>query len=493
MFTDLGFILRFLPILFALYFLSVSFASRVGRGRRNFGGANMVLLAGSIVFYADAAGTFTWLIITAVVLNYGTAHAIARALRLNAGQPDAPVAATTRPRGPAGPVPEALLTFGVWGNVMLLGVSKYALPPPLLERFFAVPQLLVPLGLSFFMCHAISYLVDVYRRDAVLHKNPVQTALYLLFFPLLIAGPIVRYRDMSAQLVHRQVGMAAFAYGVRRFAIGLGKVWLISNTLAVAASAIFAQPAGDLSAASAWLGVACFSLQIYFDLSGYADMAIGLGRMFGFRISENFRWPYGADTLLEFWRRWNISLVGWFRAYVALPLDGNRDGRPPVFWRLLTLFVLVGLWHGPGWSVLVWGLYHGTVVVLERAGLAATVARLPALLRHAYLLLVVMVGWVFFRTETVREALLFLQAMAGLNAPAAAPALPVTPVLWLALAAGVVGSVPLPGLSRWTVTLDSMTTSALMIVSTSVVFTWRSAARVFNLLTGRGRGGGAPR
>ena len=500
LFTDSTFLFLFLPTLLALYFLGVSLTTRDSRRdrSRNLSAANGVLLVGSAVSYAAGGGAYSWLIAAAISFNYGIARAIGRAQEARDPDPLTP-SDEEPPHGSATSTgPETLVAIAVIGNIALLGIFKYANPtsgifdptlPALNERPVAVPQLLAPLGLSFVTCHAISYLVDVNRREAVPYKNPVQTALYLLFFPLLIAGPIVRYRDLSAQFTHRRIGMAAFAYGVRRFAIGLGKTLLIANTLAVPSDAIFAMPANELSAAHAWLGITCFTLQIYFDLSGYADMAIGLGRMLGFRLPENFRWPYAADTVHEFWRRWNITLLGWVDAYVALSLDVKGDDRVRVGRNLLTLFLLIGLWYGPGWNVVIWGLYHGTFVLFERFGLAAVVGRLPAPLRHAYLLLMVMFGWGIFRTETLPSALVFLSALAGLNTRALGGApLPMTPVLWAAVAAGCLGSVPLlPWLSRWRVTLDAMTTSALMLGSTAWIFSWRQATRVFDRLARRKR------
>ena len=479
LFTDPTFLLIFLPVLLGLYFLGVSLTRGDAKsGSRDLTWPNWVLLAGGIVFYAYGAGAFTWVIVAAVAFNYGMAHTIDR---------------TREP---------VLLTIAVAGNVVLLGIFKYAMPivmeittpSPLNGRGLTVPQLLVPLGLSVFALHAISYLMDVYRRDAVPHRNPAQAALYLLFFPVLIAGPIVRYRDLTRQIEHRLVGMAAFAYGVRRFVIGLGKTLLIANTLAVPADVIFALPASELATAHAWLGIICFTLQIYFDLSGYADMAIGISRMLGFRVPDNFHEPYVADTLHDFWRRWNVTLVAWFRTYAALPLDGDRNRPVHTGRHLLTLFLLVGLWHSPGWNVVVWGLYHGTVMALERHGLYATVTRLPVPLRHAYVLLVVMLGWVLFRTETLPGTLLYLQALAGLNtAESEAPALPVTTAVWVAMAVGVIGSVPLVSwLSRWRVTLDAVTTSVLMVASTTSRFTWRRGSDVVDALPRRRRGPGTP-
>ena len=305
-----------------------------------------------------------------------------------------------------------------------------------------------------------------------------------MFFPTVMAGPILRHRDVGGQFLKRQVGMAAFSYGVRRFAVGLGKTLLIAQTLAGPADAIFAVPVDQLGAVRAWFGAVCFSLQIYFDFSGYSDMAIGLGRILGFRPPENFRWPYAADSLEEFWRRWNISLMSWFRTYVGLPLDNGVAGLARRLGRLMLLFVLIGVWHGPGWGALRWGLFHGGVVTIERLGGAALVGWLPAWLRHLYLLLVVVVGWVLFRTETMSGGVEFIRALAGLHTGVAQLALPsLTYHQWLALGAGAVGAVPLlPWIGRWVVTVDAMATSALMLASTTAVFTWRTGARVFGAL-----------
>ena len=391
-----------------------------------------------------------------------------------------------------GTVPEALLTIAVTGNVLLLGTVKYAFPTalglgaadPPSGSVFAAPQLLVPLGLIVITCHAVSYLVDVYQHRAVAYRNPLTAALYLMFLPTLIAGPILRHGEVAGQFLDRQVGLAAFSYGVRRLAVGLGKVFLIAGTLAGPTDIIFALPPGQVGLADAWVGAVCFSLQIYFDFSGYSDMAIGLGRILGFRLPENFKWPYAADTLHEFWRRWNISLMQWLRLYVGFSVEGRRSGASTLTGRLMMLFVLIGLWHGPGWNVVRWGLFHGIGVTIERFFLAALVGRLPAWIRHAYLIVLVVIGWVFFRTETTWAGVQFVGALAGLNDSARQLTLPsLTSIQWAALVCGAIGAVPLLSwLSRWVVTVDAMATSAMMLVSTTVVFTWRTGARVFAVL-----------
>jgi alginate O-acetyltransferase complex protein AlgI len=282
----------------------------------------------------------------------------------------------------------------------------------------------------------------------------VEAALYLLLFPQLIAGPIVRYRDIATQLSARVVGLDGFATGIRRFVIGLGKKMLIANIVAGPADRLFALPTGELTAAHAWLATVCYTLQIYFDFSGYSDMAIGLAQLFGFRFKENFNYPYVSQSIQEFWRRWHISLSAWFRDYLYVPLGGNRVAPGRVYLNLVTVFFLCGLWHGASWTFVVWGLYHGAFLVLERLGLAAWLGRIPRALRHVYALLVVMVGWVFFRAESLTGAAGLLRAMAGFS-PADPTAYGVTwyltPELLLAIAAGIAGSAPVwPALAaRW--------------------------------------------
>ena len=441
LFTEPTFLFLFLPILLALYFITGS------REHSSYG--NWLLLVASVIFYAKGGGAFTWLMLGSIAFNYRMAIAVDRAH----GTPAA------RQR----------LAFAVSVNLVVLGVFKYA-------NFFAdnvnalflvlslkpvfVPRVLLPIGISFFTFHAISYVVDVYRRDATAQKSPVHAALSLLLFPQLIAGPIIRYRDIADQLARRVVTLDDLAYGVRRFVIGLAKKVLIANIVAGPADAIFGMPFAELSAAHAWLGVICYTLQIYFDFSGYSDMAIGLGRMFGFRFPENFRWPYIATTVQEFWRRWHISLSTWFRDYLYVPLGGNRVSTARRYRNLVTVFFLCGLWHGASWNFVIWGLWHGFFLVVERlvatkTGTRETQISFPwfrdvvvldwPIWPHVYAMLVVMIGWVFFRAETLTGAMAFLKAMAGLTVAAPTPYSVqwyLTPELWLALVAGAIGSTP---------------------------------------------------
>jgi len=442
LFTEPTFLFLFLPVLLALYF-----TGDIRRRGPSIHGAygNWLLLVASVIFYATGGGTFTWLMLASIAFNYWMAIAVDRAH----GTP----AAARR------------LAYAVGINLIVLGIFKYAnffvdnlnavasaVGGP--ARLVNVPRVLLPIGISFFTFHAISYVVDVARRDATAQKSPVHAALYLLLFPQLIAGPIIRYRDIADQLARRRVSLDDFAYGVRRFVIGLAKKVLVANVVAGPADRIFAMPFSQLSAAHAWLGIVCYTIQIYFDFSGYSDMAIGLGRMFGFRFPENFRWPYIAASVQEFWRRWHISLSTWFRDYLYIPLGGNRVSPARRYRNLVFVFFLCGLWHGASWNFVVWGLWHGVFLVVERIAGSRTHSR-PGpsdggvlqwpIWNHVYVMLVVMIGWVFFRAETLPSATAYLWALAGQSPAEPAPYTVwfyLTPEVWLALAAGVVGSAP---------------------------------------------------
>ena len=311
----------------------------------------------------------------------------------------------------------------------------------------------LPIGVSFFTFQGSSYLVDIYRGDVGSQRSLVNFATYKSFFPQLIAGPIVRYRDVHDQIETRTVTLDGFAYGVRRFVIGMGKKMLIANIVAAPCDKIFELPAGELTTPVAWLGLVCYSLQIYFDFSAYSDMAIGMGHMFGFTFLENFNYPYIARSVTDFWRRWHISLSSWFRDYLYIPLGGNRVSVSRTYLNLVLVFFLCGLWHGASFSFVVWGLWHGVFLVLERAGLGGWLEKRPAALRHAYLLLVVMLGWVFFRAANLTQALDYLGTLFGLHSgdPRVHRVVHFTDAeVWTAIACGVVGSAPwLPRVVAW--------------------------------------------
>lgn len=276
----------------------------------------------------------------------------------------------------------------------------------------------LPIGISFFTFHALSYVIDIYRRKWVAAKNPCDVALYIFFFPQLIAGPILRWSAIAPQLGRRVVTREGFAEGVRRFTGGLAKKMIIANVVAVPTDKIFALAPQELTPTLAWLAVLCYTLQIYFDFSGYSDMAVGLGKMFGFVFLENFNFPYISQSIKDFWRRWHISLSSWFRDYLYIPLGGNRCPAWRNHLNLVIVFFLCGLWHGASWTFVIWGLYHGCFLVLERTRFGKTVESLWRPLRHGYTWLVVMVGWVLFRAGTFGQAMNFLGNLMGISSGA---------------------------------------------------------------------------
>jgi alginate O-acetyltransferase complex protein AlgI len=428
LFSAAIFLFLFLPVLLALYFLSPRWLR------------NLLLLTASLLFYVWGEKTYVTVLLSSIAMNYTFG------LWLDRLQ-------TARHRRLA-------IALAVAANLGLLGTFKYAvflignLNTALTALHFApvhVPEIHLPLGISFFTFHALSYVIDIYRREVRALKNPITFALYISFFPQSIAGPIVRYSDLAAQLVKRTVNREGFAEGTRRFIFGLSKKILIANTLAAPADAIFKLPAEALTAGLAWLGIACYTLQIYFDFSGYSDMAIGLAKMFGFDFKENFNYPYVSRSITEFWRRWHMSLSSWFRDYLYIPLGGNRHGTARTYFNLVSVFFLCGLWHGASWAFVCWGLYHGGFLVLERMKFGRLLEASPAPVRHGYTLLIVMVGWVFFRAETFTYAASFLKAMAGLGSGAGVeytPAVYLSADVVLALLAGVIGSAPVLGWLR---------------------------------------------
>ena len=272
------------------------------------------------------------------------------------------------------------------------------------------PVIKLPIGISFFTFQIMSYTIDVYRRSVEPQKNLVKLALYISLFPQLIAGPIVRYIDVEKQLTYRECTAEKTARGMIRFSMGLAKKVIISNTVAAICDGIFGST-NTVPAFTAWVGVICYALQIYFDFSGYSDMAIGMGHMLGFDFLENFNYPYVSCSVQEFWRRWHISLSSWFRDYLYIPLGGNRRGKVRTYINLIIVFACTGLWHGASFSFIVWGLWHGLFLVIERLGFKKALDKLPKFIGWIYTMLVVLVGWVFFRADTLSAAMKYLGEM----------------------------------------------------------------------------------
>ena len=387
-FSSTVFLFGFLPCILLCYY-AVPFRLK-----------NILLLFASLLFYAWGELAYTLLMIASIVWNYFLGRLIDR------GHGNKKIA----------------LVFGVTGNLLLLGYFKYS--NFIIENInvlFSVIGLSalqpdpvhLPLGISFFTFQAISYLVDVYRGESKCQKNLLTLGLYISMFPQLIAGPIVRYGTVARQLVRRTITFVQMEKGVLRFVYGLAKKLLIANPLGEMADALFALPADQLTAFPAWLAIIAYSLQIYFDFSGYSDMAIGLGLMLGFTFPENFNYPYIARSIRDFWRRWHMSLTAWLRDYLYIPLGGSRVAAPRIAFNLITVFLLCGLWHGASWNFIIWGGWHGAFIILERGSFGRVLYKLPAYFQHFYLLLVVTIGWVFFRSESLAQALSLLQALSG--------------------------------------------------------------------------------
>lgn len=346
----------------------------------------------------------------------------------------------------------------------------------------------LPAGLAVFMCHAVAYLVDV-RRGTIDPRRHRAALLYLLQLPVFPSGPLSRFHDFEHQLARTDVSMAGFSYGVRRISQGLTKVYLVAGPLGSAADRIFALPVTKLSTDSAWLGAVCVALEVYFYLSGFSDVGIGLGKMIGFRYQENFRRPYTADSIREFWRRWNVTLITWLRDYVSLPIAGHEQGNRHPYLLTIVGFVLVGLWTEASWRVLPWAAYSGSWLALEAYGLGALLPRVPRVLRHAYVLLVVLFGWVLLRATGPGPLLGYLEAMFGAAVvPLGASAEYFTLGFSAALVSALVFAGPLVGnLSRWRVSVDSAVASLLMMFAATGILLWHLAnglRRLYELAAG---------
>lgn len=310
-----------------------------------------------------------------------------------------------------------ILTASIASQVLFLFYFKYlGLAVQTIVALTSIPIAYhdpgLPSGISFYTFHLISYLVDVYRREAPAMWSFSKLLLYISMFPQLVAGPIIRYGDVQHQLSRRSVTIPEFSYGVGRFAVGLGKKVILANSLAELSPVFLDGDLHGLSVLGAWLGIFLFALQLYFDFSGYSDMAIGLGRMFGFTFKENFNYPYISRSATEFWRRWNMSVGSFFRDYVYIPLGGNRS-RP--WFNLFVVWFLTGLWHGASWNFVLWGLYFGVLIGLEKKFLLTALSRLPRLFSHLYFSVIVLIGWVFFYFDSMHRGGMYLGAMFGLN------------------------------------------------------------------------------
>lgn len=394
--------MSFASPLFLWYFLPVVLAAVLVAPRS---WRNGVIAVASIVFYAVGAGATTLLLLSLIVVNFAVGPWL---------EPDSwDMAGSRRKWLLVGVISVDLAALFVWKYADFV-TSQVNDLTHLFGGGFPVVRLVLPIGISFYTFHHISYVVDVYRGERKALRNPVSFVTYIAMFPQLIAGPIVRYREIADQLPQlRTHRMDDIASGFPRFALGLTKKVVIADSLSPLVGACFSTSPHDMTFGIAWLGAIGYTMQLFFDFSGYSDMAIGLGRMLGFRLPENFARPYSSVTVTEFWRRWHMSLSRWFRDYVYIPLGGNRTGQVRTYRNLVVVFVLVGFWHGANWTFLVWGLYHGALLVIERAfGLGRSPGGWWARVgRRALTLLLVVIGWVFFRAPTLSQALIMLAHM----------------------------------------------------------------------------------
>ena len=429
-FSSLVFLCIFFPLVFLLHWVIPN--RKVKNG---------LLLAASLLFYTYGEPVYILLMLTSALLNYIFALLIDKYEK------------------------KLFLVLAVVANLAILGIFKYtgflvSNVNALLGLALPVPQISLPVGISFFTFQALSYVIDVYRKEVAVQKNYGKLLLYISFFPQLIAGPIVRYVDIAREIDERTVTVRQIAFGLRRFIVGLGKKVLIANAMGAAADYIFNHGAANINILAAWIGAAAYLMQIYYDFSGYSDMAIGLGKMFGFHFKENFNHPYIASTVQEFWRRWHISLSSFFRDYVYIPLGGNRKGKFRTVLNRIIVFFLTGLWHGANWTFILWGLFHGFFLLLEE--FMPLIKKLPKFLRHIYTILAVTIGFVVFRADTIGEAVLYIgQMFSGFDFSAGAMSFAIqalTPYFIAMLAAAILCCGPLAKLTERVSVLENKET-----------------------------------
>lgn len=388
LFTSNVFVQYFLPLLLVLYFIP----------KLGIKGKNLILLVFSMIFYAFGGVRHFFLLLISVLINYvgGLGVGLCRSK-------------TNR---------RIFLWISVIVNLAMIGVFKYAgFATSILKDLgilTGIVEIALPIGISFFTFQGLSYVIDVYRGDTPAQKNPLNVALYVSLFPQLVAGPIVRYTDVEKEIFYREHSVSAVSDGLVRFMLGFGKKMLIANAMGQVADEVFALINSELlTTPLAWVGAIAYTMQIYFDFSAYSDMAIGLGKIFGFHFNENFNYPYIASSVTDFWRRWHISLSTWFRDYVYIPLGGNRCSVARHIFNLAVVWLLTGLWHGASWSFIAWGAYYGLLLILEKFVLHKLLPKIPKWIRHILTLLIVVVGWVFFRATTLDDGVEYISVMLG--------------------------------------------------------------------------------
>lgn len=384
LFSSYTFLICFLPVLIVIYYL-------VPKSWRNY-----LLLCASLIFYAWGGVKYLFVMLLSIFINYICGILVSKAKQET----------TSR----------TVLILSVILNLSLLGYYKYTdfvigNINAALGTDLPLKNILLPIGISFYTFQGMSYVFDVHRKRGKVLLNPLKLALYISLFPQLIAGPIVRYETIAGQIDERSVDPEDLNKGIYRFMIGLSKKVLLSNTIGELATQCFSMDHSSLTLVSSWVGALAFTLQIYFDFSGYSDMAIGLGRIFGFRFNENFNYPYISLGITDFWRRWHISLSTWFRDYVYIPLGGNRKGKFRQYINILIVWILTGLWHGASWNFVVWGLYYAVLLIIEKIIRDRISFSIPLFLHRVYTIILVMIGWVLFESPTLTDALSYIKKM----------------------------------------------------------------------------------
>ncbi len=387
LFSSLTFLFVFLPIVLFLYWI-------VRPQLRN-----VVLLLASLFFYAWGEPKYVLVMLATILINYVGALAVDRFEKKKIVAVSITIVCNL-----------LFLFYFKYFDFFITNINKA------FHSDFGLINILMPIGISFYTFQSISYVVDVYRGDVPVQKSLFKLALYISLFPQLVAGPIVKYHDVAEQIDNRQMVYSEIILGIKRFIIGLSKKVLIANTMGAIADSVFSESVDGISTAVSWLGAIAYSLQIFFDFSGYSDMAIGLGLMFGFKFKENFNYPYMSKSITEFWRRWHISLSTWFKEYVYIPLGGNRISSKRTIINIAIVFLLTGFWHGAEWTFIVWGIWHGLFNIIEKVtGLAKdSGVKWKEALKHVYALLIVLFGWVLFRADSISYASAYIRNMLGL-------------------------------------------------------------------------------
>lgn len=386
-FSSFTFLFIFLPLVLLTYFLAKKRQYR-----------NIVLLVFSLIFYAWGEPVYVLLMLLSIIVNYFIALKIERRKK---GKKKWMIMDVIFNLG--------IIGFFKYGNFMIQNINS------IFHSNIGEMNLALPIGISFYTFQVLSYVIDVYRKTVPAQKSMVNLGMYVTLFPQLIAGPIVRYETVAEEIENRKENFNEVVEGLKRFFIGLGKKVLIANQMALIADTIYG---GDLEVTGTialWLAAISYTLQIYFDFSGYSDMAIGLGRMFGFHFLENFNYPYIAKSITDFWRRWHISLSTWFRDYVYIPLGGNRKGKKRMYLNLFIVWMLTGLWHGASWNFVLWGLYFGILIIIEKAFLLFWLSRAPRWMRHVYTIILLLIGWGLFAFEDFHQLINYFTVLFGLR------------------------------------------------------------------------------